>query len=153
MWVNNAVFVGLHVWVLVSSGAANRVMAVSAWWEDMCGVPMGRVHRSVVGSFPPVKITFPLYVMTTVCLLNVTLQPMLVSMRMQKRDAMVSSGMIFPLKNRGDRQCICGTYASMWLVACLPETLLEGLSWSACWSPEFRPWQTLGLPPSWQWCH
>jgi hypothetical protein len=62
---------------------------------------MGRVHTSVVGSLPPDIITFPLYVTTQVCLLNVTLQPTLVKMRMLKRDTMVSSGMMCPIKGKG----------------------------------------------------
>ena len=72
----------------------------SSWvsiWEVLPADPtIGSVHRSVVGSFMPVKIMFPLYLTTHFSLSNLTVQPAAVRTRIPNKDAMDNSGMICP---------------------------------------------------------
>ena len=57
---------------------------------------IGRVHRSVVGSFMPVKLIFPLYLTTHFSLLNLTVHPAVVRTRIPNREAIDNSGTICP---------------------------------------------------------
>ena len=52
---------------------------------------IGRVHRSVVGSFMPVKLIFPLYLTTHFSLLNLTVHPAVVRTRIPNREAIDNS--------------------------------------------------------------
>ncbi len=67
----------------------------------MPGVPNGRGHILVAGSFQPVKITLPLYQTLHVCLSNVMSQPALVNTCMPKGDGMERSGMMWPVNKQG----------------------------------------------------
>ena len=57
---------------------------------------IGRVHRSVAGSFMPVKIMLPLYLTTHFLLSNLTVHPASVSTRIPNREAIDSSGTMCP---------------------------------------------------------
>ena len=74
----------------------------SSWssiWEVLPAEPtIGRVHRSVAGSFTPVKIIFPLYLTTHFSMSNLTVQPAAVSTRIPKREAIDNSGTIWPTR-------------------------------------------------------
>ncbi len=56
------------------------------------GPTIGRVQRSVVGSFMPIKIILPLYQATHYLLSNFTIHPTSVSTRIPKREAMDTWG-------------------------------------------------------------
>jgi hypothetical protein len=43
--------------------------------EDVCGDPIGRVHKSVVGSFPPSNMMLLSHQTVHLCLLNRTSHP------------------------------------------------------------------------------
>ena len=57
---------------------------------------IGRVHRSVVGSFMPVNIILPLYLTTHYSMSNLTVHPASVSTRIPKREAIDNSGTMCP---------------------------------------------------------
>ena len=57
---------------------------------------IGRVHRSVVGSFMPVNIILPLYLTTHFSMSNLTVHPASVSTRIPKREAIDNSGTMCP---------------------------------------------------------
>ena len=57
---------------------------------------IGRVHRSVVGSFIPVKIIFPLYLTTHFSLSNLTVHPAAVRTRIPNKEVIDNSGTIWP---------------------------------------------------------
>ena len=57
---------------------------------------IGRVHRSVVGSFMPVKIIFPLYLTTHFSLSNLTVHPAAVRTRILNREAIDNSSRVCP---------------------------------------------------------
>jgi hypothetical protein len=63
--------------------------------------PKGRVHRSVAGSFPPLKIILPLYQTVHCSWSNVTLQSASVSARISKMEAVDRSGMMWPVSTVG----------------------------------------------------
>ena len=105
----------LHAWVLAYKGMASDDGLVlyaaslrklsnascSSWssiWEVLPAEPtIGRVHRSVAGSFTPVKIIFPLYLTTHFLMSNLTVQPAAVRTRIPKREAIDNSGTICPM--------------------------------------------------------
>jgi hypothetical protein len=94
--VKKAIWMARWAWALAITGAANG-STFGMCWEDLPGVPNGRVHKSVGGSFQPVEITLPLYQTLHVCLSNVTLQPALVNTCMPRRNTMERSGMMLPV--------------------------------------------------------
>ncbi len=53
------------------------------------GPMIGRVQRSVIGSFMPIKIILPLYLTTHFLLSNFTVHPASVSTQIPKREAML----------------------------------------------------------------
>jgi len=57
---------------------------------------IGRVHRSVAGSFMPVKIIFPLYLTTHFLLSNLIVHPAAVRTRIPNREAIDNSGTMCP---------------------------------------------------------
>ncbi len=91
--VKKAIWTARWAWASAITEAADG-STFGTCWEDMPGVPNGRVHKSVAGSFQPVKITLPLYQTLHVCLSSVMSQPTLVNTCMPKRDAMERSGMM-----------------------------------------------------------
>ena len=105
-----------HAWVLAHKGIASDDVSVlyaalafsknslrrlsnascSSWvsiWEVLPAEPtIGSVHRSVVGSFIPVKIIFPLYFTTHFSMSNLTVHPASVRTRIPNREAIDNSG-------------------------------------------------------------
>ncbi len=67
----------------------------------LCGVPNGRVHKSVAGSFTPRKIIAPLYRTMQLFLLNVTMHPASIRSRMPNSEAIERSGMMCPVSIAG----------------------------------------------------
>ncbi len=63
---------------------------------------IGRVHRSVLGSLYPLKITLPLYTTSHFSLSKVTLQPTLHRGQMQISKAIFRSGMMCPVRVIGN---------------------------------------------------
>jgi hypothetical protein len=79
--------------------AAAEAARCSHVWEVWCaGDPNGRVHRLVVGSLVPRRMTFPSYLTTHSPFVNVTLHPASVRTRIPKRDAMDRLGMMCPVR-------------------------------------------------------
>jgi hypothetical protein len=97
MWVKQAM---LGVWALEKTGAANDGM-VEPYWEDTFWDPNGRVHKSVTRSFLPRRIITPFYPTAHLLRLNVTSHPTLVKTRMPKREAILRSGMMWPVRVTG----------------------------------------------------
>ena len=115
-----AVFPVAQAWVLADEGMASDDGAVlsatlalsknSSWrlsntsclswvsiWEVLPADPtIGSIHRSVVGSFMPVKIFFPLYLTTHLLMSNLTVHPTAVRTRIPNREALDNSGTIWP---------------------------------------------------------
>ncbi len=83
-----------------SRRATNRSCSASSlrWVVLPAGPTIGRVQRSVVGSFIPTKIVLPLYLTTHFLLSNFTVHPASVSIRIPKREVMDNSGMMCPTR-------------------------------------------------------
>ncbi len=90
--------------LVVSKNSSRRVTnsscsAPSFRWVVLPAGPMiGRVQRSVVGSFIPTKIVLLLYLMTHFLLSNFTVHPTSISTRIPKREAMDNSGTMCPTR-------------------------------------------------------
>ncbi len=90
--------------LVVSKNSSRRVTngscsASSLRWVVLPAGPMiGRVQRSVVGSFIPTKIVLPLYLTNHFLPSNFTMHPASVSTRIPKREAMDNSGTMCPTR-------------------------------------------------------
>ena len=62
---------------------------------------IGRVHKSVVGSFMPVKVIFPLYLTTHFSLSNLTVHPAAVRTPIPNSEAIDNSGTLRPMSVGG----------------------------------------------------
>ena len=67
----------------------------------LCGVPNGRVHKSVAGSFTPRKIMAPLYRTMQLFLSNITVHPASVRTQMPNSEAIDRSGIMCPVSTVG----------------------------------------------------
>ena len=70
------------------------------------GDPIGRVHKSVVLSFPPSNMILLSYQTVHLCLLNHTLQPNSVNTWIPNKGAIERSGIICPVRTVG-RPTMC----------------------------------------------
>ena len=85
----------------ISSSQSGSNASCSSWvfiGEVLPADPtIGRVHRSVIGSFMPVKIILPLYLTTHFSMSNLTVHPASVTTRILNREAMDNSGTMCPM--------------------------------------------------------
>ena len=92
----------LYAALAFSKNSLRRLSNASCWswssiWEVLPAEPtIGRVHRSVAGSFTPVKIIFPLYLTMHFLISNLTMHPAAVRTRILNREAIDNSGTICP---------------------------------------------------------
>ncbi len=71
-----------------------------------CGDPIGKVHKSVVLSFPPSNMILLSYLTVHLCLLRCTSQPTSVNTWILNRDMIDRSGIICPVRTVG-RPTMC----------------------------------------------
>ncbi len=74
-------------------------------WLGVGRIPsfvIGRVHRSVLGSLYPLKITLPLYTTSHFSLSKTTLHPTLHRGQIQMSEAVLRSGMMCPVSVTGN---------------------------------------------------
>jgi hypothetical protein len=86
--------------VLAHMGTASGscIPSCLTWVVLPAGPTIGRVYRSVAGSFKPTKIVLSLYFTTHFLLSNLTMHPASVRIRIQNREAMDNSGTMCPTR-------------------------------------------------------